>query len=422
MGPAAQVLALLDSDGEEARVVGGAVRDALLGGVPREIDIATTALPDAVMRRARAAGLKTAPTGIAHGTVTVIAGGTPFEVTTLRQDVETFGRKAAVRFGRDWQADAERRDFTFNALSATRDGVVYDPVGGAADLAAGRVRFIGDPAERIREDYLRILRYFRFHASHGRGAPDAAALAAVVAEREGLALLSRERVRMELMKLLAAANAAPALALMTEHGILVPLIAGVPVAPQVGRMGRLESALELPADPLRRLAALALHAAEDADRLRTRLRLANSEQERLRVMADVWWRVAPSAEDSNVSERDAGGKPVPTFPHPALAARALLYRLGGEKYLDAVLLGWVRACADPADAAWHQLASLPARWNAPRFPLRAAEFIARGLDPGPTLGRALELAAAAWIAADFPTGPDALDAIAETALRQAQSG
>ena len=398
-GPAAQVLALLDRDGEEARVVGGAVRDALLGLAPHEIDIATTARPDEVVRRARAAGLKTAPTGIAHGTITVIVGGTPFEVTTLRQDVETFGRKAVVRFGRDWRADAERRDFTFNALSATRDGAVHDPVGGLADLAAGRVRFIGDPAQRIREDYLRILRYFRFHASHGRGAPDAAALAAIVAEHEGLAKLSRERVRMELLKLLAASNAAPALALMAEHGVLVPLIAGVPVAPQVGRMAALESALQLPACPLRRLAALALHAAEDGERLWTRLRLANSEHERLRAMADGWWRVAPPAGD--------------------VAARSLLYRLGATGYRDAVLLGWTRACADPVDAAWRDRASLPARWSAPRFPLRAGDFIARGLAPGPTLGRALELAEGAWIATDFPTAPDALDAILETALRQA---
>lgn len=398
-GPAAQVLALLDRDGEEARVVGGAVRDALLGRTPREVDVATTALPDEVVRRARAAGLKTAPTGIEHGTVTVIVAGAPFEVTTLREDVETFGRKAVVRFGRDWRADAERRDFTMNALSVSRDGTVHDLVGGLSDLAIRRVRFIGDPAQRIREDYLRILRYFRFHASHGRGEPDAAALAAVVAERDGLAQLSRERVRMELMKLLAAANAAPTLALMAEYGILVELLAGVPIPPQVARMTAIEAAMGLTADPLRRLAALALHAAEDADRLRMRLRLFNSEHERLLTMADNWWRVDPQAGE--------------------FAAQRLLYRLGAEHYGDAVLLAFGRGCADPDDTRWRALADLPQRWSAPQFPLRAADFIARGISPGPALGRAMEYAQAAWIAAKFPTDKDQLDAIAKRAAEQA---
>src|SRR6202023_1856119 len=179
-GAPAALLALLDRDGEEARVVGGAVRNTLLGVPVGDIDIATTATPDEVIRRVEAAGLKAVPTGIEHGTVTVVAAGRPFEVTTLREDVETFGRRAKVAFGRDWRRDAERRDFTINALSASRDGVIYDYVGGLADIAARRVRFIGDAASRISEDYLRILRFFRFHAQYGKGAPDPEGVAACI--------------------------------------------------------------------------------------------------------------------------------------------------------------------------------------------------------------------------------------------------
>ena len=204
-GALPRLLGVLDSDGEEARVVGGAVRNALIGLPVAEIDLATTALPQEVVKRVTAAGFKPVPTGIEHGTVTVVIDKHPFEVTTLRKDIETYGRHAKVAFGRDWKTDAERRDFTINALSATRDGVVYDYVGGLDDLGERRVRFIGDPAKRISEDYLRILRFFRFHAAYGTSEhPDAAGLAACIAGREGLAQLSRERVRMEMLKLLVA--------------------------------------------------------------------------------------------------------------------------------------------------------------------------------------------------------------------------
>ncbi|HKD30043.1 MAG TPA: CCA tRNA nucleotidyltransferase, partial [Xanthobacteraceae bacterium] len=202
--PLARALSILNSGGEEARVVGGAARNALMGLPLSEIDIATTAPPDEVVRRAAAGGLRAVPTGIDHGTVTLVVDGTPFEVTTLRQDVETFGRKAKVAFGRDWKVDAERRDFTMNALSISADGVVHDYVDGLADLEARRVRFIGDPARRIAEDYLRILRFFRFQASYAHGAPDPAGLHACIVARDGLRGLSRERVRAELMKLLVA--------------------------------------------------------------------------------------------------------------------------------------------------------------------------------------------------------------------------
>src|SRR5665647_3574673 len=211
-GPAARVLQLLDGNGEEARVIGGAVRNALLQIPVADIDIATTALPDEVIRRAKAAGIKSVPTGIDHGTVTLVVDGHPFEVTTLRQDTETFGRKARVAFGRDWVVDAERRDFTINGLSVDGDGVVHDHVGGLDDIAAKRVRFIGDPNQRIAEDYLRILRFFRIHAAFGEGEPDRAGYLACIRARAGLESLSAERLRMEMVKLVVADGAAAAVA------------------------------------------------------------------------------------------------------------------------------------------------------------------------------------------------------------------
>src|SRR5437588_4814251 len=196
-GLTARVLELLSGNGEEARVVGGAVRNALLKIPTGDIDIAPTALPDEVVRRARTAGIKCVPTGIEHGTVTLVVDAQPFEVTTLREDTETYGRKAKVAFGRDWIRDAERRDFTINGLSVDADGVVHDHVGGLADIEARRVRFIGDAGQRIAEDYLRILRFFRMHAAYGAGESDRAGYIACVEGRAGLASLSAERVRME---------------------------------------------------------------------------------------------------------------------------------------------------------------------------------------------------------------------------------
>ena len=243
-GALAKLLAVLDRDGEEARVVGGAVRNALLGEPPGDFDIATTALPREVARRAAAAGFKPVPTGIDHGTITVVIGGRPFEVTTLREDVETDGRHAKVAFGRDWKRDAERRDFTMNALSVGRDGAIHDHVGGLADAAARRVRFIGDPAQRLAEDYLRILRFFRFHAAYGHGAPDPASLHACIAARAGLDTLSRERVRMEVMKLLVTPHAVATLAVMAETGLLGNVLAGVPLLASFANVVKLEAALD----------------------------------------------------------------------------------------------------------------------------------------------------------------------------------
>ncbi len=395
-GPLPRLLAVLDGDGEEARVVGGAVRNALLRERTAEIDVATTALPDEVIRRVTVAGFKAVPTGIEHGTVTVIVDGQPFEVTTLRQDVETFGRHAKVAFGRDWRADAERRDFTINALSATADGMVHDYVGGLGDLERRHVRFIGDAGTRIAEDYLRILRFFRFHAAYGHGVPDADGLHACIAARAGLDLLSRERVRMELLKLLVAAHAVPTLALMSESGLLIPVIAGVADLAGFANLTKAEAAVGMRPDPVRRLGALGVRTSEDAERLWQRLRLANAEHERLASMGDGWWRIAPG---------------------DAKAARALLYGLGPEYFVERVLLAWARSSARATDRAWREMATLPERWTAPVFPLKAADFIKRGIEKGPALGAALRAAEAAWIAADFPMDESALAEIADAAAK-----
>ena len=393
--PLSDLLAALDRGGEEARVVGGAVRNTLLRDAPGDVDIATTAVPSEVIKRVEAAGFRAVPTGIEHGTITVIAAGRPFEITTLREDVETFGRHAKVAFGRDWKRDAERRDFTINALSVARDGALYDYVGGLRDIDERRVRFIGDAASRIAEDYLRILRFFRFHAAYGEGAPDPEGVAAAVAGRAGLDQLSRERIRMELFKLLVARRAADALAIMTETGLLTQVLGGVPLLASFDAMIAIEARLALPPDPVRRLGALSVAVVEDADRLRDRLRTANVEYERLHAMADGWWRLAPACDEQG--------------------ARILLYRLGRERFVERVLLAWARSPAGAADAAWHALATLPGRWAAPAFPLRAADFIKRGLPKGPRLGAALAAAEEAWTAAGFPLEPDALAAIADAA-------
>jgi poly(A) polymerase len=394
--PLRDLLGALDRAGEEARVVGGAVRNELLGEPVGEIDIATTALPEEVVRRVEAAGFKAVPTGIEHGTVTVVAAGRPFEVTTLREDVETFGRHAKVAFGRDWKRDAERRDFTMNALSAEGDGTVHDYAGGLADIAARHVRFIGDADKRIAEDYLRILRFFRFHAAYGEGALDPEGLAACIAARAGLDRLSRERVRMEAFKLLVARHAVPTLATMTEAGLLEQVLGGVPLLASFANMAKLEAAFAFAPDPVRRLGALAVSVVEDAERLRERLRLANAEYERLASMADAWWRISRQWDET--------------------AGRALLYRLGHERFVDRVLLAWTRAPEGAADPSWRALVTLPARWSVPAFPLKAADFMSRGVPKGPRLGAVLRAAEEAWIAEGFPDDAAALAAIAERAL------
>ncbi|MGJ4945280.1 CCA tRNA nucleotidyltransferase [Bradyrhizobium sp. HKCCYLS1011] len=393
-GPAARVLALLNCDGEEARVVGGAVRNALLGIPIGDIDIATTALPTEVVRRAKAASIKSVPTGIDHGTVTLVLEGHPFEVTTLRLDTETFGRKAKVEFGRDWVGDAHRRDFTMNALSVSADGIIHDYVGGLADIAARRVRFIGDPAQRIAEDYLRILRFFRIHAAFGHGEPDRDGYLACIAARAGLATLSAERVRMEMLKLVVTDGAVGAITAMTDGGLLTSILGGVVYLGPFAAMIEAERQSALPPHPIRRLAALAVAVTEDARRLGTRLKLSNAETKALDSMGHRWWRFA-SADEAR--------------------ARRLLYRLGEANYRDRLLLGWARAGRDRSDPRWCDLALLPQRFTPPKFPLKAADFIARGIAEGPLLGHVLTLAEDAWLAADFPLDEPRLHAIADQA-------
>src|ERR1700692_1803178 len=291
-GPAARVLALLNADGEEARVVGGAVRNALLDLPIGDVDIATTAIPEEVTRRAKAAGIKSVPTGIEHGTVTLVIDAHPFEVTTLREDTETFGRRAKVAFGRDWARDAARRDFTINGLSVDADGVVHDHVGGLDDILAKRVRFIGDPNQRIAEDYLRILRFFRMHAAYGTGEPDRAGYLACIVAREGLATLSAERVRMEMLKLVVAEGAAGAVTAMSDGGLLLPIFGGVAYPGPFAAMISVERLLGLEPDAVRRLGALAVAVTEDARRVASRLRLTNAETRMLDSMGHRWWRLA----------------------------------------------------------------------------------------------------------------------------------
>ena len=391
-GPAARVLGLLNADGEEARVIGGAVRNALMRIPLADIDIATTALPEEVIRRAKRAAIKSVPTGIEHGTVTLVVDGHPFEVTTLREDTETYGRKAKVAFGRDWVRDAERRDFTINGLSVDASGVVHDHVGGLADIEARRVRFIGDPAQRIAEDYLRILRFFRFHAAYGAGEVDRAGYLACISGRAGIAGLSAERIRMEMLKLVVANGAAGAVVAMGDGGLLLPLFGGVAYTGPFAAMIEIEGLMGLAPSATRRLAALTVAVTEDARRIASRLRLSNAEAKALDSMGHRWWRL-PGMDEARAKRR--------------------LYRLDEEPYRDRLLLAWARTGANRDVDQWRALATLPQRWRAPHFPLRASDFIARGIAEGPALGHVLTLAEDAWLAADFPLDPQVLSGIAD---------
>ena len=323
-----------------------------------------------MIRRVEAAGFKAVPTGIEHGTVTVVAGGRPFEVTTLREDIETFGRHAKVAFGRDWRRDAERRDFTMNALSASRDGTVHDYVGGLADLAARRVRFIGEPARRIAEDYLRILRFFRFHAAYGRGAPDAGGPGRLHrGARRPRAAVARARPHGADQARCWPSTRCRRSAVMTEAGLLEPVLGGVPLLASFANMVKLEHALALAPDAVRRLGALAVSVVEDAERLRERLRLANAEHERLVSMADAL---------------------VADFIRAGRAGRRASCSIGSgrERYTDRVLLAWTRAPRRRGRCrAGARSRPCRQRWSAPVFPLKAADFIARGVPKGPRARR-----------------------------------
>jgi poly(A) polymerase len=391
------LLEALNGDGEETRLVGGAVRNALLGRPVMDRDCATTATPDVTMRRAEAAGFKPVPTGIEHGTVTVVVEGEPFEVTTLREDVRTDGRRAVVRFGRDFAADARRRDFTINALSVSPDGRLHDYAGGVADLAARRVRFIGDARNRIREDFLRILRFFRFHAEYGEGEPDPAGLEAAVRERAGLAGLSHERIRTELLKLLAAPRAVETLERLAETGLLTRLLGGVG---ELGRFARVAASEGASPDPVRRLAALAVMTPEDADRLRERLRLSNAEYRRLEAYGSL-----------------IGVLKTRPLPVDAAALRPLVAEHGVEPIADGLraLSGEPRPeLRDDALAALRRFES--GEEPVPVFPLRGGDLVARGIEKGPRVGELMALARRAWLSEGCPTDEAAAEALLQRTL------
>ena len=352
-----------------ARFVGGAVRDALLGLPAEDLDLATPHAPHEVVRRLEAAGIKAVPTGIAHGTVTAVSSGTVVEVTTLRCDLATDGRRATVAFTGDWAGDAARRDFTINALYADPlSGEVHDHVGGKADIAARRVRFIGDPLERIAEDHLRILRFFRFHARFGKGEPDAPALAACSARANDLMALSRERIADELIKLLGLPDPAATIGLMQRHAILAPVLPELTAAAAtaIAALATAERAATIAPAALRRLAAILPRDPSLALRIAARLKLSKRARKRLALAADA----------------DLGSAP-----------RPLAYRIGTEAAVDRLLLA--DRAADAAEVAG---------WPVPRLPIGGGELIARGISEGPEVARTLHAIEAEWIAAGFPTG------------------
>jgi poly(A) polymerase len=380
------VIDALAAGGVEARFVGGVVRDALLGlpvggpGATADIDLATPAPPERVVELLQRRGIRVVPTGLAHGTVTAIPTPQPgftqrhFEITTLRRDVETYGRRARVAFDADWAADAARRDFTMNAIFLSPDGTIDDPTGGRADLRARRVRFVGDAATRIAEDVLRILRYYRFEARFGTGTGDDRARAACRAAAPLLANLSAERVAQELIRLLETADPGRALAMTTADGVLAAIL------PEARRLDRLQRliAVEPDRDPLRRLAALIDVDAAGATALAERLRWSNAWRDRLQGLAPPW-PFDPSGDEA--------------------AQRRVLYHLGAERYRDLALL--LAADSLVSHARLTRLLALARDWTPPRFPLTGHDVTALGIAPGPRVGGLLGAVERWWEAAEF---------------------
>ncbi|MGV8929727.1 MAG: CCA tRNA nucleotidyltransferase [Brevundimonas sp.] len=373
------VMAALEGAGGPgcARFVGGSVRNALIGAPVADIDIATTLKPEETDRAIRAAGLKAVPTGMAHGTVTAVSERRPFEITTLRRDVSTDGRNATVAFTDDWAEDAARRDFRLNALYADCDGRVFDPTGeGVADAAAGRIIFVGDPETRIREDYLRILRFFRFFAWYGRGEPDVAALKACKAMASGMTRLSAERVSKELLTLLAAPDPRCAMAAMADAGVLAHIL------PEAAYGALFGAVVPLSPDPVIRLMTL-LPADEGLVRAASvRLRFANATRDRLAAAALATSAVRLSMTDAEV--------------------RAAVYRFGARAVTDALNRRWAERPAE-ADRACHRL-ELVSGWQRPVMPVGGRELARLGIEPGPETGRLLKAFEDGWIADDFPSG------------------
>jgi poly(A) polymerase len=363
-----------------SRFVGGCVRNSLMGKPVDDVDIATRLEPAAVIAALEAAGLKAVPTGLAHGTVTGIADSQPFEITTLRRDVETDGRRAVVAFTDDWAEDAARRDFRLNAIYADADGVLHDPEGGVADARAGRVRFIGDASQRIREDALRILRYFRFLAWYG-DAPDDVALAACAAEIDRLDLLSAERVWKELKKLLAAPDPRNAMRAMAQTGVLARLVPEAVGLTRFDGLAAQDADWFFEPDPLLRLMALLAPDPAAARALSDRLKLSGAERDR--IVAGLG---APGRYVSWMSAREA---------------RRLLYRLGAAAFADAVRLAWALDAEDRRVPQWRALLALAAGWAPPTFPLGGDAVRAAGVRPGPAVGEVLREVEDWWVDMDF---------------------
>jgi poly(A) polymerase len=364
-----QVMAAIAAAGGEARVAGGAVRNALMGEKVTEIDLACSLPPDAMIAAFKAKSMAVHLTGIDHGTVTVVQHGAVFEITTLRHDVETDGRRAVVQYTDDWAADAHRRDFAMNALYADAAGKIYDFADGYGDILRRRVRFVGSPSERIKEDYLRILRFFRFHAHYGKGIPDASGLKACKQLKSGLKNLSAERLRQEVLKLLAAPGAVPTLKVMAKEGILKQIL---PHTEDWQVMGK------LPPDAILRLFALA----KTPLGLKERLRLSNAEAARIEAL-----HVAPEVSPQLTAKEQ----------------RRLLYELGVQAWSDATHLSFAKSRAKP-DAAWRKLMALPMKWTPPEFPVKGRDLLEAGFASGPELGDMLRHLEDWWIASNFKPG------------------
>lgn len=367
------VIAALEAEGGRgcARFVGGCVRNALIGAPVDDVDVATQLTPDRVVAALERAGLKAAPTGIEHGTVTAVADHRPFEVTTLRRDVETDGRRAVVAFTADWAEDAARRDFRLNALYADPDGTLHDPTAhGAADAHAGRIVFVGDPDTRIREDYLRVLRFFRFQAWYGREEPDAEGMAACARLREGLARLSGERLGKELLKLLAARDPRNALAAMRATGVLQQIL------PATADAARLDALVPLSADPVLRLSALLPDDEGEVRAAAARLRLSNAQRDRLLAALP--------------------GEPMVLADMSPVEARRAVYRLGRSAFDDRLLRDAAERGVDPGPL----MAALRG-WSPPPLPVDGAVLQQAGVAPGPALGATLRRLEEAWLDSDF---------------------
>lgn len=394
------VMAALNRDGGTARFVGGAVRDTLLGRAVTDVDMATDLKPEMVIERLEAAGVEVIPTGLKHGTVTAVTGKRHFEITTLRVDVETYGRHARVAFGANWQADAERRDFTMNALYLDADGTLYDPTGGRADLEAGRIRFVGDPATRIAEDYLRVLRFFRFQAHLGRVRPDEAALEACRAAAPKLAGLSAERIRIELLKLLAAPappvskvqpGPAATVRIMSDLGILAPILPEAIKIDRLAIMTYYEASLAEEAAPVRRLAALLKTG--DPRAVASRLRLSNAEADRLANILD------PS--------------PLPRADMRPNEVRAEIYRAGATRFIDRALLAATKL---PDPKPFSEVMAVARSFERPKLPVAGRDLVSLGVPKGPAVGQLLRQLEERWIAGDFTESRDALLAWARTQI------